>query len=195
MSQSRLLPLLAAVILVAGGALGYYLWSDDSPAPVAPPGAPPSFDRDSDKLSHTAFVPTLDTPMPEGKSVVWCASFQMAWDKLKADVVKGPVGITDTVGICDRLNNSRVVEAELPPDGFYAAAGFEGDGIRQTIRDEMARRFPDAPAPDLGGPGGKGSVVAYAYLEAAVHFRKQYLENPRDFQFPGPAGKPGKVRS
>ena len=46
-----------------------------------------SFDGDSSELKQTAFVPTLDTPIPDGKSAVWCASFQLAWDKLKSDVV------------------------------------------------------------------------------------------------------------
>jgi hypothetical protein len=195
MTRSALLVLLTAVLLLGGGVLGYFFWSDSGPPPVGPPGGSPSFDGDSGKLRQTAFVPTLDTPIPEGKSAVWCASFQMAWDKLRDGVVKGPVVVTNADAVCERLNKNRTVEADLPPDGFYAAAGFEDDGIRQTIRDEMARRFPDAPAPQIGGRGDKGSVLAYAYLEAAVKFRQQYFENPRDFQFSGLAGKAGTVRS
>ena len=56
-----------------------------------------AFNSDSDRLERTAFVPTLDTPIPDGKSAVWCASFQLAWDKLKEDVIKGPVEITNAV--------------------------------------------------------------------------------------------------
>jgi hypothetical protein len=52
-----------------------------------------SFDRSSDSLSQTAILPTLDTPIPGGKSAVWSASFQFAWNRLKSDVLKGPVVI------------------------------------------------------------------------------------------------------
>jgi hypothetical protein len=37
---------------------------------------PLSFDGRSDALQKTVVVPTLDTPIPKGKSVIWCASFQ-----------------------------------------------------------------------------------------------------------------------
>src|SRR5438552_18000947 len=47
------------------------------------PSLPKSFDAPSTSLRQTAIVPTLDTPVPEGKSAVWCASFQLAWDRLK----------------------------------------------------------------------------------------------------------------
>jgi hypothetical protein len=195
MTRSGLLVLLTVVLLLGGGVLGYFFWSDNGPPPAAAPGGPPSFDGASDKLPHTAFVPTLDTPMPEGKSVVWCASFQMAWDRLRDGVVKGPVEVTSADAVCERLNKGGLADEDLPPDGSYAAAGFEGDGIRQAIRDEMARRFPDAPAPDLGTPGGEGGVLAYAYLQAAVNFRQEYYEYPRDFPFPGSAARPGKVHA
>lgn len=196
MTRTPLLVLAAALVLAAGGVLGYYLWSDNDPPPPAPPAGPPSFDGDSDELKHTAIVPTLDTPIPGGKSAIWCASFQMAWDRLRVDVVKGPaVGVTNADAVCERLNKQDVAERDLPPDGFYAAAGFEGDGIRQTILGEMARRFPDAPAPDLGEAGPADAVLAFAYLEAAVNFRQEYYDYPREFQFTGPGGKPEKVRS
>ena len=39
-------------------------------------------------LKETVVVPTLDSPMPTGKNVVWCSSFQLAWNKLKEDVCR-----------------------------------------------------------------------------------------------------------
>lgn len=36
------------------------------------------FEGDSSELQHTIIVPTLDTPIPEGKSAIWCGSFQLA---------------------------------------------------------------------------------------------------------------------
>lgn len=31
----------------------------------------------------TVVTPTLDSPMVAGKNMVWCATFQMAWDELR----------------------------------------------------------------------------------------------------------------
>ena len=129
------------------------------------PGPEDAAERDVDP-SALAVVPTLDAPIPEGKSAVWCASFQVAWNRLAMDVVKGPPQISGAEEPCRRLNGQAVGETDLPEGSFYAAAGWSKDGIRERIRKEMAAAFPSAPPPNIGGAGG----VAYAYLEAGVKF-------------------------
>jgi hypothetical protein len=129
------------------------------------PGPGDAAERDVDP-SALAVVPTLDAPIPEGKSAVWCASFQVAWNRLAEDVVKGPPQIRGAEEPCRRLNGASVGEADLPDGTFYAAAGWAKDGICERIRKEMAAAFPSAPQPNISGAGG----VAYAYLEAGAKF-------------------------
>ncbi len=182
--MSRVLPCIFAAALLLG--VGWFALGPRGPRDELPASAL-SFDGDSDRLERTAFVPTLDTPSPAGKSAVWCASFQLAWDQLKADVVKGPVEITGAKEVCDRLNKADPVADDLPDEGCYAAAGFEEDGIRETIRAEMARRFPHAPPSELPEPAG--GVLAYAYLEAEVRFEHPYLTHPKGLLFQESGGE------
>jgi hypothetical protein len=172
----------AAAILIAAAAAIFFLarYRESAAGEVT---VPPAFDGDSNQLQRTVVVPTLDTPTPEDKSVVWCASFQLAWDKLKSDVVKGPVEITNADAVCDRLNKAVPVAGDLPPAGSYAAAGFEADGIRDTIHAEMARRFPDAPLPKPIPPGEENGILAWAYLEAELRFKPPFLVNREEFHF------------
>ena len=152
-----------------------------------------SFDGDSSELKQTAFVPTLDTPIPDGKSAVWCASFQLAWDKLKSDVVKGPVEITNAEVVCDRLNKSAPVADDLPTEAYFAAAGLADDGVCGAIQSEMAHRFPHVQPHRFGNlPGG---VVAYAYIEAKVDYGSPYLTNHREFRFRGSDSVSNPLRS
>ena len=65
---------------------------------------PLSFDGRSDRLSRTVILPTLDSPIPKGKSAIWCASFQMAWNKLKSEVAKGPIQVSGGEETANRLN-------------------------------------------------------------------------------------------
>src|SRR5260221_11365204 len=44
---------------------------------------PLTFDGSSTALKATEVVPTLETPIPQGKSAIWCASFQSAWKALE----------------------------------------------------------------------------------------------------------------
>ncbi len=190
MVRSLLGLFVVAALITSALAAFWFLSAGDATGP----DLPPTFVGESDHLQQTAIVPTLDTPIPDGQSAVWCASFQLAWDKLKAEVVKGPVEITNAKTVCDRLNKAGPVADDLPADGSYSAAGFEQQGIRATIAAEMARRFPKAPPPELSDFQGDG-IHAYAYLEANVRFKHPYLANPRNFDFYGPKGDSHSVES
>ena len=145
---------------------------------------PLAFDGPSDQLKQTVIVPTLDTPMPEGKNVIWCASFQLAWNEFKDDVIGEPVKMAGAQDIADRLNTSTITTAVLEPGDYYAKAGFVEDGIMATIERDMAARFPDVPKPDLQ-INEISVAVAYAYLQVSIEFSQMFYENNDEFLFRG----------
>jgi hypothetical protein len=175
--------LVLAVAAIGGGIWVFY--------PTDAPESATSFHGDSDELKQTTVVPTLETPIPDGQSAVWCASFQLAWDKLKSDVVKGPVEITNAKEVCDRLNKAEFSARDLPGDAFFAAAGWAKDGIVEAIRDGMSRKFPHVPLKDL--PDFPDGILAYAWLEAKVVYGHPYLVNPASVAFQGGSAEQKKV--
>src|SRR5437773_700065 len=64
------------------------------PVPFSPEGS-------SELIRDTVIVPTLDSLIPEGKSAIWCVSFQLAWNYLKDDVAKGPVQLVGAQPLAD----------------------------------------------------------------------------------------------
>lgn len=174
-------------LVVAAGVAVYLLFRGDSGS--FPPLAP-TFDGPSSRLQKTVVVPTLDTPVPEGKSAVWCGSFQLAWNDLKANLAGGPVRVAGAEDVARRLNEAPFTDRDVSPGTHYAAAGLVRDGILDKIRADMARQFPDAPAPRFDD----GDVaVAYAYLQASVPFRLPYYEDRLTFR--GADGSETAVRS
>ncbi len=142
----------------------------------APP--PLTFGGSSTALEKTIVVPTLDTPLANGKSAVWCASFQLAWKEL-VSLAKGPIQLSGPELAWQRLNNCTVTNRDLSPEIYYAAAGLSRDGIEDRIRREMGGRFPHVAVPDLG----KDNVaVAFAYLEAAIKFQIPYFDSTMVFK-------------
>jgi hypothetical protein len=152
-----------------------------------------SLDTASTSLRETVIVPTLDSPLPEGKSAIWCASFQLAWDRLKKDVADGPVEVQNAEAVAARLNAAEFPEGNLDPTTFYAAAGLARDDIPRRITTEMKQRFPAGPTPELN-PAAEGAV-AYAYLRAGVKYSYPYFDNDEAFTFTDQAGKQTRVRS
>jgi hypothetical protein len=155
--------------------------------------APISFSGTSDQLKQTVIVPTLDTPIPEGKSAIWCSSFQLAWNRLKDDVAKEPVHLANAQTIADRLNRADQSENDLNPDSVYAAAGLAKDGIVKRIHEQMARKFPNVPRPELDVPSV--GAVAYAYLEASARYDYPFFENDAPLLFTDSDGKQAPVSS
>ncbi|HKA07704.1 MAG TPA: hypothetical protein VKD71_10640 [Gemmataceae bacterium] len=154
---------------------------------------PLTFDGTSDQLRQTVIVPTLDSPIPDGKSAIWCASFQLAWNRLRDDVAKGPIQLANAQAIADRLNRGDQSEDDLEPGSVYAAAGLMRDGVVDRIRDQMAARFPNVPAPQFDVP--PEGAVAYSYLEASAKFDIPFFDNDEPFEFTDSNGKKALVGS
>jgi hypothetical protein len=81
----------------------------------------------------------------------------------------------------------------LEPGNIYAAAGLMRDGVVDRIRDQMAARFPNAPAPQLDVP--PDGAAAYSYLEASAKFDIPFFDNDEPFEFTDSNGKKALVGS
>ncbi len=140
----------------------------------------------SDDLKQTVILPTLDSPMPTGRSAMWCTSFQFAWTRLKNDVAKEPVRLQNAGELADRLNRGNQSEDDVDPSSVFAAAGLAKDGIADHIRAEMARRFPKVRVTELDAP--PDGAVAYAYLAASAKFDIPFFENDEPLAFTDSSG-------
>ena len=151
-----------------------------SPPPTdgLPPLAPAEDFPNTDVLPHAA------GPIVRGSNYLYCGTFQLAWNRLKDDVVAEPIRVAGAADVADRLNAARTSEADLVPESYYAAAGFVRDGIIETIQRSMAGRFPHAPTPKFSDTE-PDHILAYAYLQANVTFEIPFFENDDPLAFKG----------
>ncbi len=159
--------------------------------------SPPVLRADSKDLKQTAVLATLDDPLPEHRNAIWCATFQMAWDRLKQDVIKEPIKVLGAQALADRLNRGQFQTEGIEKESYYAIAGFAEDGIIKQVQSEMAQRFPSEPEPQFA-PGytalPKG-ILAYAYLSVNVSFKYPYYTGTRPFAFTDSTGRRTNVTS
>jgi hypothetical protein len=181
---------LAAAILFCLLIVAFFLWNR---RPGESSSYAKSFDGSSEDLKQTVIVPTLDTPIPEGKSAIWCSSFQIAWNKLRTKVVGEPILLAQAEEITDQLNRAEQSEQDVDAEMFYAEAGWVNDGIVEKIQNEMAQKFPNVPRPELDV--SPGDAVAYAYLKASAKYDYPFFENDETFLFTDSQGKQTAVGS
>ncbi len=180
---------IAAGAIAVAFLLTWFFWP---PARVHEPLAR-TFDGTSDQLTRTVIVPTLDTPLPEGKSAIWCSSFQLAWNRLRDDVIHKPIILEGTEAISERLNHAESSEKDLAPDSYYAAAGWGDEGIVDKVRRDMATKFPGVPVMDLSM--SEGGALAYGYVTAKIHYPLPYRDDGDSLRFPIGNGEQRRVGS
>jgi hypothetical protein len=126
----------------------------------------PSFAGSSDKLSSTVMLPTLETPLPAGKSVVWVATSSQAWQELHR-LAGGDVEIDGMPELSKQLNQSITVAPGMEKEHFYATAGLRSQGIYDTVKEELSSRFPDFAAPTPPDTP-LDAILTYACLKMAM---------------------------
>ena len=176
---------LGIIVFVAGVYL-WVNWTTYTPLPR-------TFNGNSSDLADLTILPTLDTPSPDGKSVLWCSSFQLAWNELKSDIVHEPIRIEHAEAECDRLNRAQQSRSDISSDSVYAAAGFGQDGIVDKIKSEMQRRFPGVAVPSL--PVDQDGIIAFAHLSAGIKFEHPFETSSQPLQFMNNRGQLSKVSS
>jgi hypothetical protein len=155
---------------------------------------PSAFEGDSAALADSVIVPTLGTPLPAGKTGIWCSSFQLAWNHMRDDVIKGPIKLKDAQPIADRLNKGKESEADYAPGSCYAAAGRVDQGIVERIQREMRDFTRGRYVPEINVMSPT-DLVAYAYVNASVPFENHFINNNKPLTFTDSHGRETKVRS
>lgn len=156
--------------------------------------APPALRVDTATImTAPVVVPTLDTPTPADRSAVWCATFQVAWNRLKAEVIRDNVRVQGAEEIANRLNEAPSIEKDLPDGSWYAAAGYVDDGVLDRIRRDLEQRFPGTSPPEV--PKGSNSVVAFGHLEVVVPFSRAFFNGREPLVFKCGAGPEFRVQS
>ena len=142
-------------------------------------------DVNSTELIQTSVVATLECPIPKHKNIIWCGTFQIAWDKFKNNIIGEPIQLIGVEDLDNRLNNNEFSTKNLEPDSFYATAGFVKDGTIEQIQEEMANRFHSEPAPefDIRYRTLPLASVAYAFLSVNAGFQYPFYTNNRKFTF------------
>lgn len=198
------LPLLAIVIgsLAAAGPwlVGGYAWVVCDPAPydfqqVAYARERETFSGSSEMLEQTVVVPTLDSPMPAGRNVIWCSSFQLAWNDVRDNVIGAPLEVPEAAELAARLNAARQSVSDVDPCSVYVAGGRIKEGIIAKIQKEMTVKFPSHALPDFNGysPMPPDGILSYSFLRANVPFTHPFRQIGEGLTFTDSQGNKSHV--
>jgi len=136
---------------------------------------PAVLQADANDLQATVVTPHLECEVAGDKNVLWCATFQIAWNEL-CDLLGEPIPSAGALEMVSLLNQHSVTGADLDETSYVALAGYPTGGtddILARIAAAMEEKFGGAARPDLLPDRqslGPGDWVAYAYLFKSLPF-------------------------
>ena len=182
------------VLLVAMMLALVWGWGHLHPWPSSEP--PLAYAGSSEGLRATVVVPTLDTTIDPARNAIWCASFQLAWNALKAETNTPVLPIQNAEEVSMRLDASPLTQADLPPDSALAIAGRTQEGVMEDIATQMQAQFPGFPTEEWHIPVEPEDVyVAFAALVVNTRFAAPYHQHTDPLEFLTGDGGSGGVRA
>ena len=127
---------------------------------------------DSTRLRSTIITPHLEQKLFPGKNIIYCATFQLAWNELRDDIIGGDIRLINQPAMVPILNKKAFTRNDLSDDSYVAMAGFGKDNIVEKINAALRQKF-GKKAPLVAEELGPDSILAYAFL-----FKKLVFETP-----------------
>ena len=187
--RTWVIPAVAVALVVVAAALwltglGSYLYQRAAYARTTA-----TFSGTSEALKDTVIVPTLDSPCPPNKNVIWCSSFQLAWNAVRDDVIGAPLDVPEAAEVAARLNAAEQSVSDIDPDCVYATGGYIRDGIIGQIEEDMAALFPSHDLPDFSNYGFEpNGIFAYSFIRANVPFKYPFRHMDQGLAFTNSQG-------
>lgn len=122
---------------------------------------------------NTNISPCLQADIVHGRNIIYCSSFQLAWDKVKSDVFKEDVKLANQPQIVNYLN-SNVIGRNISENNRVTMAGYIKDGIVSKINKELSDKFGSQKKFDYDGSNSDKAILAYGYLFKNLKFSKNF---------------------
>lgn len=138
---------------------------------------------DADGLENTDIVSHLKNPIPETKNIIWCSTFQLAWNEL-SDVIGEDIKLQDSPEMVNVLNEKLSTKEDIDEASYVACAGMGKDGILDKIRKEVDEKFGETTSllPQKIEPN---DIVAYSFLLKKLNFKHHFYINDSPLNFKG----------
>lgn len=175
---------LLAALIVAAGALGLVRGQESHDAVFTKEGL---VKASAAALKGTVVTPHLEQEITDGKSVLWCATFQLAWNEV-VSFIGEDVKMKNADPAVAILNKKAVSAKDLDDASYVALAGRLADGIYAKVDSALKAKFKGAAVPKLSRSRSIGrpqDIFAYAYLFKNLEFAIPFEDVAGPLSFKG----------
>jgi len=143
------------------------------------------------KASKTTITAHLNEVIGAENNVIYCASFQKAWDKLHDDVFKEDIQFASHPVMAKELNKQLLRPEDLSEDSYVAEAGPWTADLVSRINRELQKKFRgEASGYSISeAPADRRRILAYAFLYKNLEFPRKFEKLHTPIQFKATSGE------
>lgn len=133
---------------------------------------------------NTIVTPYTDKEIPASDNLLYCSTFQLAWNELQDNMIGAPIKLEDDPMMAQKLNEQEFTKDGLAEEDYIAMVGFGRDDIVAKINEQLKLKFPENEHTfdkDLD----PDSILAYAYLFKNLAFAHKFEEIEKPLNFNG----------
>jgi len=140
----------------------------------------------TNQSSKTIVTPHLNQKIVKGKNLLYCSTFQIAWNELKDKIIKEDIKLVNEPPMVAILNKKYASKADLSENSYVATAGYGRESIVNKINSALKGKF-GVNAPKLKDILMPDDIIAYAYLYKNLIFNPVFeeIKNPIKFNSAG----------
>lgn len=137
---------------------------------------------DSKDLKHTIITAHLEEKIVPGKNLIYCSTFQLAWNELRDNIIKEDIRLEGNPPLAGFLNKKLATKDDISEGSYVAMAGFASDGILEKVNNALRSKF-GGEAPTVTGSFAPEDILAYAFLLKDLRFETPFesLKTPLRF--------------
>ncbi len=144
--------------------------------------------NDAALMERTVVSPHLDAAVTPGTNVLYCGTFQLAWDEV-CRLTGGDLRFDVSSPVVDSLNKHVFTKQSLDEPSYVAVAGFVRDNVHEQLRAAVKEKFRGRFEPRLLPEGSRmwrsQDIVAYSCLYKQLSFSTPFECLDETFSFGG----------
>ncbi len=146
-------------------------------------------DIDSKVLDTTVITSHMEERIEQGKNLLYCSTFQIAWNGLKNDIIKEDIRLVNEPPMVGFLNKGLSTKDHISDDAYVAMAGAGKVGIVDKLNMALREKFGDQ-APVVVEQIEDEDIISYAFLLKNLEFKHEFerLGHPVKFNASSGAG-------
>jgi len=138
------------------------------------------------KTQHTTISLHLDEDIGLSNNLLYCASFQMAWNIMRDQIIKGDIILEPETLFVRNLNRQLLGKKDISSDSYVAVAGELSKDLVARTNKELQDKFGDQAVHGFNIPQGTSNdrqLIAYAFLYKNLEFPTEFekLDDPITF--------------